>query len=184
MKVDHTNSIKAVFVEQLLPKAMKLVMEMDANCHLMSILPETWNKMALQKEIGNVSHHAAVIPASMAVPKIYLAQYLPTKDLTLEVRKIPFYRKTLSCTPLKTIGGKRTDTYSYIYIYSSCSNPRTRFCWWFEPRDRFSKVLFALGFTTSSQSHQLSSASAVMCDSGELASLHSLPGLGLGESYG
>lgn len=79
---------------------------------------------------------------------------------------------------------EKEQTHIHIYIYSSCSNPRTRFCWWFEPRDRFSKVLFALGFTTSSQSHQLSSASAVMCDSGELASLHSLPGLGLGESYG
>ena len=105
----------------------------------MSILPEIWNKMARQKEIGNFQHPAAVIPTSIVVPppkKIYI--YLPTKDATWYIRHdfvqhlqdstscqthgiggpqdSRNYRKTLSYTPLKTDGWKDEKEHTYQYV--------------------------------------------------------------------
>lgn len=105
----------------------------------MSILPEIWNKMARQKEIGNFQHPAAVIPASIVVPQnIYLcipctissnqgcdmvhkAWFCPTSS-SCQTHGIGGpqdsrnYRKTLSYTPLKTDGWKDEKEHTYQYV--------------------------------------------------------------------
>lgn len=163
---------------------MKLVVEMDANCHLMSILPETWNKMALQKEIGYFSHHVAVIyPCINGRPKNISCTISSNQGFDIGGPQDSLLQEDLIMYTSENDRRKKNRhifiSYAYIYIYSHHVPIREPvFVGGLNRGKDFQRCFFALGFTTSSQSHQLSSASAVMCDSGELASLHSLPGLG------